>query len=626
MLLSGGITKPVQGLEKGEIKTVEVSGKCGDVFLNNVRLVKARSPNVEVWKENTPIAAGPYHTVTDLLESTNSCNMESTSFVQTCPQANREGFVSGNEFGQEWESLNKTEVIIFHSWISEYAKVASVTNVNGRNEVKFQEPLQHNSVGAYPSYGGFRFLILNNKALLDHPGEYYCDQIDESTAEVSFIPLETAENGALTISQTSVILQINRATDVKVHGLRFQHTTGKGVKDGYQWGADSALRILNTNNIEIDNCEFANLGVIGLYTSTVESLTVQRSLFHDIGSHGIMVFYQKQDQPSRDILLRNNKLAGCGNTNFWQPACIWAGAESNLTITNNDISGAPTPLRVKGVMPHGKSYWTDRNIVNPTRSDYIHHIEYNHIHDFGVGITNDFGGVYLGPTYKCDDATLAELEQNCYSYIHVFNNMIHDANSYKGSNSLMYSDVSLSRVTFENNILYGNVDVAMKHHCGLDNWSINNYLHSTTQTFYPDRKHYLLGGCGSDTRFSSYENHHNIYFMENITNLSVFRPIKKQVEDLHDNLYWSPITSAKEAELFWDSVAWWKNGLSWEEWIGQGYDVDSQWIDPMFENAESFQLSSDSPALAMGIKQIEVHNIGIQEGIKYWKNGDANKV
>ena len=122
VLLTGGITNTVQGLKKGEIKAVEVSGRCGDVLLNDIRLVKARSPNVEVWKENTPIAIGPYHTVTDLLETTSTCNMESTSFQQTCPQANWEGFVAGNEFGQDWENLNKNCINRKHKPTSQHEK------------------------------------------------------------------------------------------------------------------------------------------------------------------------------------------------------------------------------------------------------------------------------------------------------------------------------------------------------------------------------------------------------------------------------------------------------------------------------------------------------------------------
>ena len=192
--------------------TVKVSGKCGDVFLDGLRLVKARSPNVEEWTENMPIASGPYHTVTDLLETTDNCNMESNTFSQTCPHVNREGFVFSDEFNANWERLNETEVIIYHSWIAEIAKVAYLSHEDSRDEVHFQEPLKHTEIGTYPTASAFRFIILNNRALLDYPGEYICRQIDDFLAEISFIPTADIETGSLIVSQNHVLLLMDKAT------------------------------------------------------------------------------------------------------------------------------------------------------------------------------------------------------------------------------------------------------------------------------------------------------------------------------------------------------------------------------------------------------------------------------
>ena len=45
---------------------------------------------------------------------------------------------------------------------------------NGQSKVFFEEPLQHNPIGTYVPSSGWRFLIFNNLALLDMPGEYVC--------------------------------------------------------------------------------------------------------------------------------------------------------------------------------------------------------------------------------------------------------------------------------------------------------------------------------------------------------------------------------------------------------------------------------------------------------------------
>ena len=64
-----------------------------------------------------------------------------------------------------------TNVVVFHSWIAEYAKVANVTMVEGRQEVRLQEPLVHAPVGNFITSGGWRFLVTNNRAVLDMEGE-----------------------------------------------------------------------------------------------------------------------------------------------------------------------------------------------------------------------------------------------------------------------------------------------------------------------------------------------------------------------------------------------------------------------------------------------------------------------
>ena len=68
-----------------------------------------------------------------------------------------------------------------------------------------------------------------------------------------------------------------------------------------------------------------------------------------------------------------------------------------MTVANNDFSRASyMPVRIKGIMPHGANYWRDKGVTEPARDDYVYHVEFNHIHDYGEGILSDFGGIYMG--------------------------------------------------------------------------------------------------------------------------------------------------------------------------------------------------------------------------------------
>ena len=75
----------------------------------------------------------------------------------------------------------------------------------------------------------------------------------------------------------------------------------------------------------------------------------------------------------------------------------------------------------------GKDYWSEG-----TTNDFVIDVEYNYVHDFGIGITNDFGAIKTGSKSKnCDSADEAGLEESCFTYIRVYNNLLRQAVSIR---------------------------------------------------------------------------------------------------------------------------------------------------------------------------------------------------
>ena len=217
-------------------------------------------------------------------------------------------------------------------------------------------------------------------------------------------------------------------------------------------------------------------------------------------------------------------------------------------------------------------------------------------------------------TVDCDNCSPEEYDEYCYVYSHVYNNIIHDGSAYHSGANYLYSDVSSAHNTFENNIMYGTGGMALYHHCGKENIGVNNIVHKTAIL------EYMYGGCQKadvDTRPQQYENYNNIYLMENMDNFTFGRSQDRYYElppDFHHNIYWSMNPGDEELQKFPDNQ-------NWLEWQAAGNDSGSLWQDPLFEDPEAHRyiLAENSPAWNLGINQIDVGNIGIQDKGKYLK-------
>ena len=95
---------------------------------------------------------------------------------------------------------------------------------------------------------------------------------------------------------------------------------------------------------------------------------------------------------------RNNLCDGAGISRYWQPACIVMMGSNNISAIHNELTNVPNHLlAIRGDL-HGKSFWSDKGVTHETatKDDYVFHVEYNHCHDYGLGILSDYGGIYMG--------------------------------------------------------------------------------------------------------------------------------------------------------------------------------------------------------------------------------------
>ena len=54
------------------------------------------------------------------------------------------------------------------------------------------------------------------------------------------------------------------------------------------------------------------------------------------------------------------------------------------------------------------------------RDDYVVNVEYNYVHNYGAGITNDYGGIKTGSKAK----NCGVHPEFCHNYIRLYNNLV----------------------------------------------------------------------------------------------------------------------------------------------------------------------------------------------------------
>ena len=124
---------------------------------------------------------------------------------------------------------------------------------------------------------------------------------------------------------------------------------------------------------------------------------------------------------------------------MYQSTCLIDSKKKLLKVVVSRIAGTS----------YGSDYWDHNNVTIPTRDDYVQHVEFNHVHHYGLDILSDFGGIYMSAIGPCDGVSWSDLQSKCYTYYHIFNNVVHDVQAYHHGGNFIYSDSSSGKNTIE---------------------------------------------------------------------------------------------------------------------------------------------------------------------------------
>lgn len=339
-------------------------------------------------------------------------------------------------------------------------------------------------------------------------------------------------------------------------------------------------------------CKLMALGFYGVDVRFgCSRLRFQDNHLENLGAGGFKVDGADSRAPESErthhITIADNRILRCGRV-YSSAAGIAVLHSGRNRIEHNEIAHQPyTGISI------GWQWNYDENIARENL------ILYNYIHDIGLGIMSDLGGIY---TLGCQFGTLIK------------GNVIHDVESSHYGGNGIYLDEGSAGIRVESNVVVRVNGDALSEHWGRQ----NIYLHNL-----------FALGARNMLQFSREESHGLIaqpmrgaLFMRNIVlcrdtpawlDSQTYLETGLLESDL--NLYWDVKTGGEL--VLWHQKPW--PGVEAKEAIfglaelhEYGLELHSLIADPKFKNLEAldWSVSDDSPLHALGIQLPATGTVG----------------
>ena len=446
-IISGGIGITGWTKTTGPVwqATITTTKPFRDLFLDNIRLTRARFPNYGFMR-------------------TIDMNADRTQFILDRPLPT----------SPNWTLANNAELVTLYSWETSRTPISFKTISNGI-VTNVTVGVSGISSGLLSPIIGQQIFIENDISLLDVPGEWY---LDIPSHKVYYYPLngEDPNTKNMTAPILNELISLKGThnqpiTNFHLKNLSIQDSDWSMPATGYD-GLQGNYRLLNKTNsysaspitgaVNLQylhdstffNNNFGHLGAAGITLGVgVKNFTFDHNKVYDVGGNCLHVGWDAGksmgvewplatinggDVPQL-ITLSNNEIHNCAQV-FYGGYGILASYVPDLTISHNLIHDLP--YSGIGIT----SQWAP-GVTSLVRSK----IEYNHLYQVTT-LLGDGGAIYT-------------LGNNSASTI--YNNLIHnfDRSPYAtgGENNGIFFDEYSSGYSVANNVIYYTSGAYIRH-------------------------------------------------------------------------------------------------------------------------------------------------------------------
>ncbi|HPA46868.1 MAG TPA: right-handed parallel beta-helix repeat-containing protein [bacterium] len=459
-----------------------------------------------------------------------------------------------------WKNLQDVDIVALTRWIESRSPIAGIDGAKNIVTFKKKSTFRLENTRAGEKYA--RYYVENVFEEMDGPGEWY---LDRPAGRLYYIPSDgqTPEN---TVVEAPVLTRLVtlQASNIQFKGITFRHAEWEFPADraGSVQAAHEvpgALYMEGVENCLLSQCTIEQCGTYGIEIGkNCRDIVIRHCSIRNMGAGGIKVGHD-----STATTIADNVVSECGRI-YHSAIGIWVGNSGHNSIIHNHVYDLfYTGISVGWSWGYGDTQTQDNEIA------------YNHIHDIGQDVLCDMGAIY----------TLGVADG---SRIH--HNLIHDVRCHGFGGWGIYLDEGTTYMTVENNLVYRAETGGFHIHYGKENLVQNNvFALATTNQIQRSRN----------------EDHIGIHFVGNIVYFTEGTLLggtwKNNQFRLDNNLYWNP----NEKEIAFPDA-------DYETWKAQGHDKKSRIADPRFVDPgnDDFRLKSNSPAIRMGFRRIDLTKVG----------------
>ncbi len=431
-----------------------------------------------------------------------------------------------------------------------------------------------------------RFYIYNSKSFLDQPGEFY---MDPTSHRLYYKPRRTPiEDQEIIVPTVKWVIDIDGASNIQFESLTFKVSDGllevlpslalhSNVKGGL-------IRLGDARNIVIRYCRLLNSGQNGVIVEgDIEKCTIYGNLITQTMSGGVRFVGGN----NRDNVIENNYVHHVGEGIY----------------VRNSVGDVIRHNLIHDIESNGfKSLYVERQTVS-----------YNDISRVGLdGTDSDAAGIYTNCTAGGPNG----------GHVTIDHNLLHDIahNGHPGyPAAAIYLDMDgVYNCTVTNNVIYNIEHKFGVHVRGTNHVVRNNIIDFDGPDLLPPftvLAGYRIANVAVD---ESPIHNHNYTFENNVVWLSsgsIFQ-IRGKVnaetfKRVDNNVYYNPDGHYSFGRI--------KDKNSLETWHKRGLDTNTKFADPLFVNHRNhdYRLRPESPALAMGFREIDTSEIGLKKDFPY---------